>query len=421
MTRNGGDALSVEQLNAAVARGIITPQQREQLLALPAFHEDEARGGVNVVYIVYYAGAGAVLFALGWFLVDRWKSLHPAGVLAVSLLYALSFALASMLLSRLRFRTAGSLFALLAVGMAPIVAWCLESLAGLWPASTLEHTDPFSADVIASIRWIPIELSAALAALIALRRVRFSLLALAVALPVGLALLHLTPLLLDPELAFALWGWMAVLVSTVLLAIGYEVEQRTGREPQDYAGFVYLTTLGFLIVGVLGVADQSRAIPHSLPVLVAVLVALGIALRPLLFIATAGIFFVSYLGFLAASVFKTAVGFMVVIVAAGATLMLVTVLVQRRYPGLLRDLRDSARSHGASFPGARLVFLGAIAIALALLLTGIPRGRRLYRERTTLHRQAIREAAEGRRAREAAMRARRREALRRETPAPVRP
>ena len=43
----------------------------------------EARRGFNAITVAYSLGALLVLFALGWFLVDRWKVSGPVGVLGV--------------------------------------------------------------------------------------------------------------------------------------------------------------------------------------------------------------------------------------------------------------------------------------------------------------------------------------------------
>ncbi len=408
--RNGAEGVSISLLQLAVERGLITAAQRQELLALsratgaqrPETHNLES-GEFSFVHVLYWAGALAVLFALGYFLVDRWKSLRPEGVLAVSLLYAASFSLSSLFLSRLRFRRAGSLFALLAVGMAPIVAWSIESLAGVWPSSVLRGASPFTTDLLATIRWIPIELSAALAGLVALRKVRFSVLALSVTVPFAMAVIHLTPLLFDAELDFAIWGWMALLASTILAAAAAEIDRRvTGDE--DYTGFVYLTALVYLVVGFVDVADQSRAIPHSLPALVALLAALSLLTRRAMFLAFAGGFFVGYLGFLATDVFPSATGFMVVVVAAGAALILGTVVVQKRFPGLTRTFSGGAGPRRDA-PAARVIFPAAVLVAAILLALAPSRGAELMRERTQRMSERARATAQARSAQRAARRA----------------
>ena len=91
-------------VSEAVARGIIDGGQRDKLQALAAHlvpeasdaeelpsegpARREARRGFNAITIAYSLGALLVLFALAWFLFDRWRSLVPGGVLGVSLLYA---------------------------------------------------------------------------------------------------------------------------------------------------------------------------------------------------------------------------------------------------------------------------------------------------------------------------------------------
>ncbi len=371
-------AVSANDLDTAVARGIINSEQRDGLLALAsderqrATPDVESRGGL-LVTVGYWAGSLAVLFALGWFLVDRWKSLRPAGVLVVALLYATSFALSSVLLSRLGYRIAAALLTALTVGMAPIVAWCIESLAGVWPQPTIAR-DFYVADVLASVRWIPVELSMALAGLIAIRKVGFGLLVLTITVPSGIALVHLTSWLFDPELTMTLSGWMMLVGSALLFVAAHELDRRVPAEPEDYAGWVYASALGFLLFGLMSVADQTRLVPHLLPAVVVLLVAIGLALGRRMFLVPATVLFVAYLAWLAEEVFPTAVGFMLVMLTLGAALILGTVLAQRRFPQLLRRLSGGGGPRQA--PAAiRFVFPTLTALAIVLLLASVPRAR----------------------------------------------
>lgn len=376
----GPTALGPTELDAAVGRGIITAEQRDRLLAMAAGvpaasrAEEASRTGMNLVTIGYWTGSIAVVFALAWFLADRWKALHPAGVLAVALLYALCLGISSMFVSRLGYRFAGSLLALLTVMMAPIVMWALESLLGLWPSPSFQR-DMFSADVIESVRWIPVQLGTALAGLIALRKVRFGLLTLTVTVPMGMALVQLTPWLLDPELNFRLGAWMTLFAATLMFLAAYVIDRRDAANPEDYAGWVYLAAVGFLIVGLLGIMDQSRVVRHSLPALIAALVATGFALRRRFFLLPATLVFIMYLVFLAHEVFPTATGFMLVMLAVGVVVILGTVVAQRRFPHLIRRFtgeggpRPATHALGAAF--------GACAmLTLVLLFASVPVARR---------------------------------------------
>src|SRR5687767_14310674 len=123
--------LTQQQLVDAVQRGIISPAQYDALLAMeppdaPAYFGPgggvldavavaeagtgrEPPRGFNWITITYYLGALTVMFAFGWFLVDRWKALGPGGILAVTSVYAALFVAAGEYLRRQGFRVAGGL------------------------------------------------------------------------------------------------------------------------------------------------------------------------------------------------------------------------------------------------------------------------------------------------------------------------
>jgi hypothetical protein len=178
----------MDRIDLGVERGIITAEQRDALRAIDLGDArdgaKEARRGLNAVTVAYWAGAIAVLTAFGWFLASRWQVLGPAGVLVVALVYAALFAGTARWLDREGFRTAAAIATLLVVGMTPIVTWSLLSLTGLWdlyPAGRRPlYFEPFD-PVWSQLRWLPIDLTTILAALVALRRVRFGVLALPIA------------------------------------------------------------------------------------------------------------------------------------------------------------------------------------------------------------------------------------------------
>lgn len=399
-------AVGVEQLDLAVSRGIISANQRDQILAIaPDGRGPEPRAGLNLVTVGYWAGSVAVLFALAWFLIDRWKSLRPAGVLAVALLYALSFALSSMLLRRLGYRIAASLLAVLVVGMAPVVAWSIESLLGVWPDPSMRR-DPFTADVIESVRWIPVQLSMALAGLIALRQTRFGLLTLAVVIPMGMSVVSLTPLLFDPELSFALFGWTMLVAGTLMLVAAYVVERRVPLDAEDYAGWLYLSAIGFLFFGLMSVFGQTKTLGHSLPAVMALFVAIGFMLHRRIFMIPAILLFFSWLVFLAREVFATAVGFMVVMLAGGALLLLGTVFAQRRFPHLIRRLGGEGAPRPAT-PLLGAAYAALFGLAVVLLLVSVPRARGDLADRQRMRNAAFRNQVERQRSVQAAARVRR--------------
>ncbi|HVB30987.1 MAG TPA: hypothetical protein VNE60_05615 [Gemmatimonadaceae bacterium] len=376
-TPDSTDGISLDQLRQAVARGILSAEQLDALLAARPTAPDrqtaaEARRGLNAVTIAYYLGAAAVVFAFWWFLVDRWQALGAAGVLAIALAYAAIFAFTARFLGRQGFRTASALAALLTVSMAPVVAWSLLQLAGLWyePGALAGPTYGMRVDVLETLRWIPVELATALAALVALRRVRFAVLAIPVAAVVPLVAGHLVPLVLDPDIANEMTAWMLLVSGAALIACGYATDRRQQGD-EDYAGWVYLTGLVALAIGVLSAWSYAGAIRHAVPVAALALLALSLYLRRPMFLVFGTLGIVGYLAYLAFDVFRNALSFPVVLATFGVCVILLTVWLQRRYPSLARQV-EAAQAGRRAVPHAALVFGGAVAVMTALLFSRLP-------------------------------------------------
>jgi hypothetical protein len=365
----------MDRLDLGVERGIITAAQRDALRALddgvPAQPRVEARRGMNAVTVAYWSGAIAVLLAFGWFLVKRWAVLGPTGVLIVALIYAVLFAFVARVLFKNEFRHAASIATLLVVGMTPLVAWSLLSLTGQWdlfPLSTKWD----------QLRWLPIELATILAALIALRYVRFGVLALPIAAALVAFGVHSVGLFFDLQLANALGGRLPLLLAFVLLTIGYTLDVRT-TDGEDYAVWFYLAGLGTLAVAIAGFWEESSGMTAHVMLAGSVILALAaVRLGRRIPLLAAFIGFVTYLAYLAFDVFKTALEFPVALATVGMVVILAAVGLQRRYPELVRYGERPARR---SIPGAPLALGGMILIAMVMILAGIPDARERIADR----------------------------------------
>ena len=387
MTDRNDEKLPISRLEDAVARGIITAGQLQAIrdmpadAAAPAETTPEARRGLNAVTIAYYVGGGAVAFAFGWYIVDRWDKLGPAGVLVVSLLYAAIFAFTAGYLGRLGYRTAAAVVTLLAVTMAPLVAWALLELTGLWYEPVSMAVGPYvrRVDLFETLRWIPIELATALAALVALRRVHFAILALPVAAALPAVAAQAMPLFMDPEITGEMEPWLAMLSAAVLLVCGYWVNQHP-RDDEDYALWVNLVALVTLTMGVIGAWQAAGYERHGLPMLAVGLFALSLFLRRPMFLVFGAIGFIGYLAYLAFDVFRTALSFPVVLATFGVCVIVLTVWAQRRYPALARRV-EQRQAGSRAVPHAGLVFGGAVLVALTLFAVQLPAARERMADR----------------------------------------
>lgn len=353
----------VARLRDALERGVIT---RAQYDAIVGSTDDDARAapeappGLNAVTVAYWLGAAAVVFALGWFVAERWRDLGAWGVLAVAVVYAAGFLAAARWLRRARFAVAAGLLTALAVVMAPLAGWALLSIAGWWWTPARGRFDVFD-----ELRWVPLDLVLSLAALVALRRVRFGLLALPASAGLWLALVHLRPLLRDPWLGHHVDPYLNVATGLAFLAAGFAIDRgRAARRlVDDPAPWPHLVGLLTLVAAVADLWGDARGVPHVALALALLSIAIGLRVARLPYVLAGAVGVLSYMGHLVGRFRDTAL-FPVVLALAGAAVIGMAVLLQRRYP----RLREGGRRVARPLPGGLVGPLAALGLSLALLV-----------------------------------------------------
>jgi len=370
-------------INVAVDRGIIDAAQRDQLAALSAeltaARDDpraevdetgprrEAQRGFNAITVAYSLGALLVLFALAWFLLERWKDLGPFGVLVVALVYAAAFAGVGTLLRRRGFDVAGGLAIVLAVAMTPVWAWAILRLMGQMPDPAI-YTDPRSRDGrYMAWRFMVLELATIGVALVAIRRVTFSVLGAPIAVALVALLLHLGQALGDPRLAWYTGPYYACVVACAMIAIGYAVERRQPPR-EDYAFWVYLAGLVMLLVAYVSVWSYIGRWRHALPLVAVALVTASLYLRRRTFLVAGGVAAFGYLGYLAFDVFQKVVALPIALATLGLLVIVSTVWMQRRFPRLVDRVSRQDADGGKTLPTGGLAVLGPLAIAFTALV-----------------------------------------------------
>jgi hypothetical protein len=369
-------------IDVAVERGIIDTGQRDQLAALSAeltgarnhSHEEaddsaprrEVRRGFNAITVAYSLGALLVLFALAWFLLERWKVLGPFGVLVVALIYATAFAGVGTLLRRRGFDEAGGLAIVLAVAMTPVWAWAILRLMGEMPDPAM-YTDPLSRyEPYVASRFMVLELATIGVALAAIRRVTYSVLGAPIAVALVALLLHLGQALGNPRFAWYTGPYYACVVACAMIAIGYAVERR--QPPgEDYAFWVYLAGLVMLLAAYVSVWSFIGRWRHALPLVAVALVTASLYLRRRTFLVAGGIAAFGYLGYLAFDVFQRVIALPIALATLGLLVIVSTVWMQRRFPKLVARVSGEDAGGVKTLPTGALAVLGPLVIAFTAL------------------------------------------------------
>ncbi|MHB0961689.1 MAG: hypothetical protein ACYC5V_00635 [Gemmatimonadaceae bacterium] len=378
-------------LDTGVDKGIITADQRTALLALAGAAEPqtgerrEAERAFNGITIAYGIGAIVVLFAFGWFMVDRWKVLGDSGVFALSVAYAGIFLVVAHFLKREGFETARGVATLLAVAMAPLAMYALLRWTGVW-TSDLEglcrqREHPFA---VCQGQPLAIELAAVAAALLAMRTMAFAPFMVPIAV-VGVTLPERLLREWAPGLGYdgAGMGWRWVIVASLLAAVAYTVDRR--RRGEDYGYWLWISVAVAAWFGCFMLFQVDRSLrwylaPTSLLVITASVL---LRRRVLLVVGLFGLF--GFLAWLAFDVFKLTTAFPLVLATIGVSIIVLTVWVQKRFPEAIQRMGGDP-SKPAHFPGGAVALLAPALLGLVLMQDAA----RLDREKAADRRSASR-------------------------------
>jgi hypothetical protein len=370
-------------INTAVERGIIDASQRDKLEALaielaPAYADAsgpssvpgparEARRGFNAITVAYSLGGLLVVFALAWFLLERWKVLGPGGVLGVALLYAAGFAVVGEALRRRGFAIAGGLTIVLAVAMTPVWTWAILRLTGEMPDPAAWDNALWRYEPYVATRSIVLALATIGVGLLAVRRVRFFALAAPIAAALVALLLSVGQALGDPRLSWYTGPYYQCVVACAMLAVAYAVERRQ-PEDEDYAFWFYLAGVIMLFVAYSQVWPYIGRWRHALPLVAAAFVTASLYLRRRTLLVAGGLMAFGYLGYLAFDVFRRVVALPIALATLGLLVIVSTVWMQRRFPKLVERVSGDDAAGGKTLPGGALAVLGPLLIALTAMV-----------------------------------------------------
>lgn len=404
--------LTEHQLVDAVRRRIITPAQYEALLQIEpadlpphmapgaglldlattaetAASRDTPRG-FTWITIAYYLGALTVMFAFGWFLLDRWRTFGPAGILAVTSLYLVLFVVTGEYLRRQGFRVAGALVTALAVGMVPLVVWSIQKTLGLWPDGSRVFAGdpaypigPFDSAPRGGVvghaaNRIVIDVITIAAALFAFRRLRFGFLLAPAAIAMALLPHLVVELVLGETIGRGAEAWILAATGAGLMTVAFAIDRRD-TERADFAYWPYLVGVIVSLISVMLLWDRYPAVRHVVPIAGVLIIAASLTLRRMIFLAFGGVLVYAYLAWLAFDLFRSSTVFPIVLATLGLSVILAAVWVQRSYPRLVARVNAGLSDPRPWLPAGYLTPAMLIVFSLGMMTMSIPGDRAVRR------------------------------------------
>lgn len=299
-------------LDRAAAQGVISAPQAEALWAF--FDHDAPAPRFTGLNVAYYLGALIVIAAMGWLTTLGFEAMGPGFVAVVAALYAFGFARAGQrFLQAPETRVPGGLLTTVAVCMAPLFIWAVEKVSGFWPAEDPGHYRDFFPFIRAS--WIWMEAGTVLAALFALRKVRFPFLVAPAALALWFMSMDFAAYLTGQQhWSESLYRNVSLVFGLCMLFIAYLADHRT-RE--DLSFWLYLFGMTAFWTG-LSLRNSDSEVAKALYCLLNLgLIVTGTLLQRRVFLVFGALGVNAYLVMLAYRVFKDSMMFPFVLTLLG--------------------------------------------------------------------------------------------------------
>jgi hypothetical protein len=256
----------------------------------------------NFVNVLWYMGALIVLGAMSLFTTQAFDLWGPKALIAISIAYAVCFAMAGAFLWRRRgLRIPGGLLVTCAVGMVPLLIYGVQAATGNDPSDTHSYHDFY---VWVRSGWLPMEIGTIIATLVALAYFPFPFLVMPAAFALWFMSMDLTPWLLHSEsFTYEQRANVSIVFGLLTLVVAWLVDLRRWRSG-DFAYWLCLFGL-MAFWGGLTAHNSGSEIGKAIYCLInvgLVFLALFLMLRVYAVFGAVGISL--YLGYLAEDVFK---------------------------------------------------------------------------------------------------------------------
>jgi hypothetical protein len=263
---------------------------------------------------------------MGWLMTLGFERMGPWAVFVIAVVYAIAFVgCGAKLLRSADLQIPGGLLYTMAVSMTPLAIWGLEKGTGFWPDRDPGNYRDFFPFIRSS--WIWMEAGTVLAALGALRKVKFSFLVAPAAVALWFMSMDLAAYLSrQHQWELALGQRVSIAFGLAMLLLAYLIDHRT-RE--DFAFWFYLFGMTALWAALSSMDSGSQWRRFLYCLLNLGFIVLGVLLRRRIFLVYGAIGVNAYLVRLAWSVFKDSLIFPFVLTVLGLALIALTVKYQR--------------------------------------------------------------------------------------------
>jgi hypothetical protein len=322
-------------LQGAASAGVISTADMDRLLAFLA-RGSTARtpaARFDAAHLLWYAGALIVIGAMGLFSTVAFSQMGGGALTTCAIVYAAAFAVAGHhLWHRRKLRVPGGLLIAVAVSMAPLAVYGIQSKLGWWswfgnPGTVRDFY------IWVKGSWIFMEIATVIAGVVALRFFRFPFIVAIIAVALWFMSMDLAPWLFDVAHSdFEMRRRVSVCFGLGMLVVAWVVDYRS--RDGDFAFWLHLFGLMAFWSGITattGATEVGRAL-YCLFNVGLLFVSVIVMRRVYAVFGAIGISF--YLGHLAGVVFKNSLLFPFALSLIGIGVVAAGLIYHRKQPAI---------------------------------------------------------------------------------------
>ena len=288
--------------------------------------------------VLYYFGGMLAVGSMSYFMVLSLAMIGAGALLALTLFNIALCLWGARALEARAVPTPAGILATLVIVMAPLAAWCLQNLAGLWPDGSTLHTFSDYHNYI-DWRWLTLEATTLIVAASMMLRHRHPFMVMPIAVTIWYIsmdavswLVHLHQDDLYDGSSWALYRNASLVFGllTCLAAIWIDLRTRMAGSRQDFAFWLYVFGVMMFWSSMSASDSGSQLAKLAYCAINVAMVFFGAAIHRRVFTIFGGLGVTAYLGFEAYHVFEDSVWFPFVLFALGLAVVALGVLWQRR-------------------------------------------------------------------------------------------
>lgn len=328
--------ISKQQLEAAVKRQILKPQQAEELYRFlraqpgtgPAF---------DFTHVLYYLGGLIAIGAMTLFMTLGWETFGGWGIFFIALLYAGTGMKLSDFFLRRDFALPAGICATFVVALTPLAVYGLQQGLGLWPDSSTYR------DYHRYIQWhwLYLELATLAVGTAMVWRYKYPFLLMPIAVTLWYLSMDLAAWLAFDRIDYEIRALVSMYFGLMMTLLAFWVDIRSRESTADYAFWLYLFGVLTFWCGLSMQDSDSELAKLGYCLINLLMIGIGVVLLRRVFVVFGALGVAGYLGYLSHQVFEDSLLFPVVLSALGLLIIYLGVLWQRHEARISDQLRGS--------------------------------------------------------------------------------